>query len=331
MDNRLNHQPGVIALIKYDSGKKLELTEGYEDINSNVPINGESIFDIASLSKQFTAFSLLLLERDSNLCLNDRIHDYLPNLGSYANGITIQNLLHHTSGLPCIFDIASAKNIDYLSKFTPSDMIKGLNDLNLTHFTPGTKYEYSNTGYILLAKIVENVSGQYFSDFINKEIFIPLGMKNSFISNGISMAKKPVTGYEMDTQGSFVISSSPWDVTGAGLVHSSANDLMKWGANFSTGTIGGKELIKKMLTPLPKKLAKGENIEDYVPYCFGIEYENNELGENYCHQGSTFGRESYFIRSQHKGFTLVVLSNIESFNIISIANKLYAAINSIDN
>ncbi len=323
------NRPGTIALMQFDDGRTIEFRMGVEDTLTGVPINKDSIFDLASVSKQFTAFSILILEKDGLLNLNDSLFDFIPEVNFFPDNITLENLIYHTSGLPCIFEIAEDKCIDYYSPFKVDDIIKGVSERKYLNFTPGTRHEYSNTGYILLAQVVEKVSGISFPDFVKKEIFLPLNMNDSFVSDGVSRGKEAVSGYEEKDKDIFVPVNSPWGVTGAGLVHSSANDLMKWGLNFSSGLVGGKALIKKMFTPLSQTTDAGILIEDHSAYCFGIELEEGASGKFYCHQGSTFGGETYFVRSQDAAYTLAVLSNIEGYDVCSMAERLCNSMNSI--
>lgn len=330
MTKILINTPGAITLMQYDDGRSFQFSEGVEDLRTNSPIGRDSIFDIASISKQFTAFSILLLEKRGMIKLNDLLSQYIPEAAIFKGDITIENLIYHTSGLPCLFDIAEKKGVDYFSEFNKEKIIAGVFEERHLHFTPGTKHEYSNTGYILMAQVVENISGTSFADFVKKEIFNPLGMSKSFVYDGLATEKMSVSGYHKNENNVFSPVFSPWGVTGAGLVHTSANDLMKWGLNFCTGLVGGDELIRKMLTPLPRLTNTGVMIEEYSPYCFGLELDEDASGEIYCHLGSTFGRESYFIRSQHKGFTLVVLSNIENYDVSATAFKLFNGMMAMD-
>lgn len=329
MTNSLFNRPGVIALMHFDDGRTIEFSMGVEDMLTGVPINKNSIFDLASVSKQFTAFSILLLEKNGLLNLNNNLFDFIPEVKVLPDNITLENLIYHTSGLPCLFDIAEDKGVDYYSPFKTKDIIKGISERKYLKFTPGTRYEHSNTGYILLAQVVEKVSGLSYPDFVKKEIFSPLDMNDSFVSDGVSMEKESVSGYQEKDNNIFFPVHSPWGVTGAGLVHSSANDLMKWGLNFSSGLVGGKELIRKMLIPLPLTTDTNIMIEDHNSYCFGIELDEDKSGKIYCHQGSTFGRETYFLRSQEAAYTLAVLSNIEDYDVCSIAVRLFNNMTSI--
>ena len=315
---------GVVALIQYDDGKSIEFAEGVEDLETQTPITKSSIFDIASVSKQFTAFCILLLEDKGMLKVSDLLSKFVPQATIFGHDITIQDLIYHTSGLPCLFDIAEDKNIGYFEEFSTGVITAGIFENGL-QFTPNTKHEYSNSGYIMLANVVESVSGKKFSTFVQEEIFNPLGMTNSFVSNGLSVEKRAVSGYQKEGPNGFVKVFSPWAVRGAGLVHSSASDLMKWGLNFSSGNVGGKTLIEKMLVPLPEHNKDGIRIVDHSAYCFGLGLDKNGSSNIYCHLGSTFGRESCFIRSQDAGYTAVVLSNIEGYDVLSLAPKLLEA------
>ncbi|WKX25648.1 serine hydrolase domain-containing protein [Tatumella ptyseos] len=321
MTEKTINKPGVIAVMQYDHGLAFEYSIGVEDIIREVSINRDSVFDIASVSKQFTAFSILLLEQQGLLELNDLLSRYVPEAAAFEADITLEHLIYHTSGLPCLFEIAEEKGIDYFSDFSKENILKGVLEKTSVYFTPGTKYQYSNTGYMFLAQVVEHISGLTFSEFIKKEIFDPLGMRHSFVSDGLNKEQKAVTGYQKFNN-TFYSIFSPWGVVGAGLVHSSVTDLLKWGRNFLSGSLGGQRLLNKMLTPLPSLTDAGIVIEDHCSYCFGLELEKEDFGDVYCHAGSTFGRESYFLRSQEEGFTLVVLSNIEDYDVSGIAEQL---------
>lgn len=314
--------PGAVALVKYDNGRSLAFSYGVEDVESGAFITADSIFDLASVSKQFTAFSVLLLEKAGVLNLYDPIGKYIPEINHYAADVNILNLIYHTSGLPCLFDIAESKGISFHDRYSKDDILQGLSEQSGLIFNPGTKFEYSNTGYFLLYQIVERASGKRFADFLQEDIFLPLGMSRSFLAAEGGDNSRRVTGYIRSEQSQYEVSESPWDVFGASLVYSSVNDLMKWGNNFSTGQVGGRKLIDKMLSPLSEIGEHGECISDFEPYCFGLQAEESELGVIYNHQGSTFGGESHFSRSQNRSFTLAVLSNIEGYDTVDLAEKL---------
>lgn len=322
--------PGAAALVRYDDGRTLAFQYGVENLDCGKLISADSIFDLASVSKQFTAFSVLLLEKAGLLNLLEPIKKIIPEISHYAAGINSLNLIYHTSGLPCIFDIADAKGISFHDNYSKDDILIGISERSSLLFKPGTKFEYSNTGYFLLSLIVERISGIPFADFLQEEIFLPLGMNRSFLAEEAGDKSRSVTGYIRTVQGKYEVSHSLWEVFGASLICSSANDLIKWGNNFSTGQVGGKKLIDRMLSPLSNIGENGERIDDFQPYCFGLQAEESEVGIVYNHGGSTFGGESHFSRSQHQGFTLAVLSNIEDYDVVGLAEKLRSGLNLID-
>lgn len=195
--------------------------------------------------------------------LNNLLSRYVPEAAAFEADITLEHLIYHTSGLPCLFEIAEEKGIHYFSDFSKENILKGVLEKTSVYFTPGTKYQYSNTGYMFLAQVVEHISGLTFSEFIKKEIFDSSGMRHSFVSDGLNKEQKAVTGYQKFNN-TFYSIFSPWGVVGAGLVHSSVTDLLKWGRNFLSGSLGGQRLLNKMLTPLPSLTDAGIVIEIIV-------------------------------------------------------------------
>ena len=164
-----------------ENGKIIyENSFGYSNEENKIPLNLKSIFDLASISKQFTATGIVILNEKEKLSYNDNISKYIPELNHYK-GIKIKNLLNHTSGLPDYEEVFKeywdkskiATNADLISLFEKVEP--------KTYFTAGKKFEYSNTGYVLLATIIERVSGLTYSEFMSKEIFQPLEMENTFI------------------------------------------------------------------------------------------------------------------------------------------------------
>lgn len=237
--------PGFAYIASFDSGVTYKGAVGLASIEENLPITTKSVFNIASVSKQFTAFSILLLEQEGRLGLDDSIVKFVPSIGTYAEPVTLRHLIHHTGGLVDYMALAEAANIKFTDTLTVEESLKHLNGHQIARFPVGTKFEYSNTGYFLLSQVVEKVSGKSLLQFTKERIFDPLHMKDTTILDYYPTTIPITSGYSKNEQGTYKIYESPWEHTGDGAVHATVEDLVKWGENLTTGTVGGKELVKK--------------------------------------------------------------------------------------
>lgn len=316
------HRPGFIAVLAFDEGDYLELKEGVESIDQPILISSNTIFNLASLSKQFTAFSILLLEQANKLSLSDKLSTYFPQMSICADQITLQHLIYHTSGLYDYIDVAIDDGVSLNQPYTVQDTLHDIFRETQTKFQAGTKFEYSNTGYFLLAQIIEQVTQTSFSVFAKQNIFEPLGMFNTTIVEKYPLDFPMATGYKISENHQYEISESLWTQTGDGAVHSTVNDLLKWGHNFKTCQIGGKALINKMMTVLPKYHINHLAVIDHESYAYGLLHVENEDENILEHSGEWLGFVSYFLRDIKNSFTLIVLSNNEDLNVHQIASQM---------
>jgi len=221
--------PGC-ALGIYRNGKII-YAKGYglANVEENVPITPQTVFDVGSISKQFTAASILLLEKQGKLRLDDDVRKYIPELPDYSGGgqkITILHLLNHTSGLRDYVSLFLLAGIHYDNVTTDDDALgiivrqKGLN------FSPGNEWNYTNSDYLLLSQIVKRVSGKTLKDFAAENIFQPLGMMHSqFRSDHTSLISNRALAYEQGEDGAYKLSVSYAEENGDGMVHTSVEDL----------------------------------------------------------------------------------------------------------
>ena len=282
---------------------------GFEDIKDTISLTENSSFNIASLSKPFTAMAIMILQQEQKLQFSDDITKYIPEW-DYLSGITIRHLLQHTSGLVDYMYLTD-KYWDDNKIFTTNDMIRLFqNQKPKLKFTPGEKYEYSNTGYVILSEIVARVSGKKYADFMAENIFIPLKMKDSAIFNKLSdetVLKHRVYGFS--SQG--ILSSKKVlndlnyldGVAGDGGVYTTALDLFKWSQAIKNGTIVSKENYTKAfeLTTL--------NNEKKSDYGFG--WQINSDG-SYEHSGSWAGFSSYLHTNPKEETLLIILDNSDN-------------------
>src|SRR6266478_2194527 len=263
--------PGCALLVA--RGGKIIYKNGYglANIEEGVPITPQTVFDIGSTSKQFTSASILLLEKQGKLSLQDDIRKYLPEIPDYGHTITILHLLNHTSGLRdylTLFDLAGV-NTDSVT--TDDDALAIIARQKALNFEPGSDWLYSNSGFFLLSVIVKRVSGKSLREFAAENIFEPLEMKHTVFRNehtqlvpNRAMAYDPKeggTGYALDV--------SYFEQTGDGAVHTSVEDLLKWDENFYSPRVGGKEFLYeiqergKLNNGKVLDYAKGLRLQDY--------------------------------------------------------------------
>src|SRR5678810_703173 len=235
---------------------------GYADYATKRMLNDSSVFELASVSKQFTAMGIMILKDRKLLSYDNNIKKYFPQL-PYDN-ITIRNLLTHTSGIPS-YEAQFEKNWDRKKIAFNKDIIDMLSQRKDTlFFKPGSKWRYSNTGYALLASIIENVSGMSYNDFMAKNIFQPLGMKHTFIYNTRRSTGKIPANYALgfvysDSLKKYILpdSSPKYDyvyyldgIVGDGCVNTTAGDLFKWDQALYGNNLVNKVSLDEMLSPL---------------------------------------------------------------------------------
>jgi CubicO group peptidase (beta-lactamase class C family) len=272
---------------------------GFRNYTSKELLDNNSVFELASVSKQFTAMGILLLKEKGSLKLADSLRKFFPEL-PYKN-ITIQNLLTHTSGLPDYGDSLAIK-WDHKKVAFNNDAINFLSKEKLpVNFNPGEKWEYSNTGYDLLASIIEKVSGLSFREYMQKFIFKPLGMKYSLVYNTRRSSHEIVPDYSYgyvysDSLKRYILPDSlpEYDyviwadgIQGSGLINSTTGDLLKWDRSLKNHTLLSESTNIEMLSP--------QSIMDTIAkkyYGYGVIIGKNEIGDYIMHTGSWPGVSS---------------------------------------
>lgn len=292
---------------------------GFADYDKQRMLNDSSVFELASVSKQFTATSILLLADKGKLDLTDSLRKYFPEL-PYSN-ITIRQMLTHISGLPD-YEGAMNQKWDYTKVAFNKDMIAFLaKEKPPVSFAPGTKWEYSNTAYAILASIVEKISGQTFATFLSENIFQPLGMTHTRLYNTRRSLKDTIANYAYgfvynDSLKKYFLPDSLADfiyvfyldgIQGDGCVNSTTADLLKWDRAVKNHTLLKKETQNEML--------KGQSIIDTArnqQYGYGVFLEKNDFGNIISHSGGWPGYATFLARNADKDQTYVVLSNNSS-------------------
>lgn len=309
-------QPGLAVSIIEDGTPVYQKGFGIANLEYDIPITNSTVFHIASVSKQFTVFSILLLEKEGKLSLDDDIRKYIPEIHDFSEIITIRHLAAHTSGL------RDYNSLLLLSGWRFDDVITQNQILNLVYkqkelnSKPGTEFLYSNTGYVLLAEIVSRVSGQEFTDYTMQNIFKPLGMKNTFFyDNHEGIVKNRAYSYRPGYYNNFFYKKMRlnYSYVGSTSLFSTIEDLSLWAMNFSTLKVGDIDLINTMNKPAI--LNNGES-----SYFALGQFKSKYKGLNTIqHSGGDAGYRSFLIRFPDNDLSIIVLSNLNTVNPREIA------------
>jgi len=288
---------------------------GYADFKNKEPLNEASVFQLASVSKQFTAAAIMLLYERNQIKLTDTVNKYFPNF-PYEH-VTITNLLNHTGGLPKYFWVAEHKwkqekaptNSEMMTLLASSDVLR--------FFKPGRNFDYSNTGYIVLASIVEKISGTSFNDFVKKNIFDPLNMKDSFVYSfeNDNIRANQLDGYRLYRGWRHLkINNTVNDaIVGDKNVYTTSEDLFKWTLGLNNGKLLSKESLDLMY-------AKGETIYGRkIPYGFGFRIDTKDQNTIY-HHGKWNGFSTGLTQYQEDDLVVIVLEHT-SYNAMTSLNK----------
>jgi CubicO group peptidase (beta-lactamase class C family) len=280
---------------------------GMANLETGTPITPPTVFEAASIAKQFTAMSVMLLVRDGKLSLDDDVRKYVPELPDYGTRITIRHLLTHTSGLRDFFEmLILARGRFEEDRITQADMLDIVTRQKSLNFTPGDEYLYSNTGYVLLAMVVQRVSGQSLRDFAAERIFAPLGMTTTrFRDNYTTLIPGRADGYAR--RGNDWRSSTPnYDVYGSTNLFSTVGDLLVWSDNLDHPRVGDSAIVRAMSTSAVL------NNGDSTNYGFGLSLWNDRGTKVVEHEGGDPGFRSYLGRYPEFGFAVAVLCNAPS-------------------
>jgi CubicO group peptidase (beta-lactamase class C family) len=283
---------------------------GLASIEHGVPITPATVFDIGSVSKQFTALAIVLLARDGKLSLDDEIQKFLPELPRYpAGAITIRHLLHHTSGLRDYLDVMGLSGFADEAVTTDADALDAIVRQKETNFPPGSEFRYSNSGYFLLSVIVKRAGGESLRDFAARRIFGPLGMTHSqFVDRHEMIVPGKAGSYAAGPGGTFVLSLANWEQTGDGAVNTTVEDLVKWDRNFETGTVGGAAGIAEMHRT--GVLTGGKPIS----YALGLGIDSLRGVRRVSHGGAWAGYRAHIARFPDQKLSLISLCNLSNSN-----------------
>src|SRR5688572_5878289 len=240
--------PGCAVGVSRHGRTVLAKAYGMANLEYDVPLTTESIIEAGSVAKQFTAAAVLLLAQQGKLSIDDQVRKHIPELPDYGAPLTIRHMINHTSGLRDWGTVAAVEGWPRGSRVHTHDHVLDIVTRQRSlNFRPGSEYLYSNTGYNLLAIIVQRVSGRAFADFTRTEIFEPLGMaRTSWRDDYTRVVKGRATAYS-PTRNGFRLNMPFENVHGNGGLLTTVEDLLRWSANFDRGQVGGPALLREQL------------------------------------------------------------------------------------
>ncbi|WP_130735313.1 serine hydrolase [Flavobacterium sp. J27] len=309
-------EPGGVFLVAKDGKINYRKAFGIANLELDVMMQPEFIFEIGSMTKQFTAVGIALLEEQGKLHFEDEIVKYIPDYPTHGHKITIHHLLTHTSGIK---DFTKIKAINDIAEkeLSPVELIQFFKDEPMD-FKSGEKYKYCNSGYVMLGYIIEVVSGQSYAEFIQENIFKPLDMSSSSYASHNKITKKRVSGYHF--KGAFVNNkyisfSLPY---ASGSILSTVDDLLKWQMALETNTLVKQKTKDKIFKNY--MLNNGEKIG----YGYGWHITKIEEAISYEHGGSIFGFKSMAVYLPKEKIYVVGLSNCDCHSPTSIVKNIAA-------
>ncbi len=297
--------PGCALGIVKDGQLIYKRGYGMANLDYNIPLSPKSVFNIMSMSKQFTAMSILLLAKQGKLSLDDDIQKYLPEIPRYQSPITIRHLIYHTSGIRNFIVLTELAGMTWENvRLTHDDFLELLARQKELNHKPGEEYIYNNSNYFLLGQIVERVSGKPLREFADENIFKPLGMNNTyFLDDRALMVKNRATGYEPRSTGGFAVGLIV-ESSGASGLYTSVEDLFLWDQNFYNNKLGGEpDLIREQLST--GILNNGEKLD----YAFGLIVGEYKGLKTIHHGGSGDGFGHEMIRFPEQKFSVIRLCN----------------------
>lgn len=309
--------PGCALGVMSDGALAYSRGYGYAVLDPATPIDSAKLFEIASVSKQFTAAAIVLLAQQGKLKFTDDVRKYVPELPRYGAPITINHLLWHTSGLRDYVQLNYLAGHSYSEVVTQQQVLDLIARQRRLDFSPGTRYRYSNSGYFLLGLIVERVAGKSLEAFQRETIFDPLDMPNATLRD---KHDKPIPnsalGYAPDGTGGYTIYMTNWEQVGATAVQLSIEEAQKWDENFFVPRVGGPRFVQEMLRP--GKLDNGKALI----YARGLQVDSYRGLRRVRHGGDGYGYHANLVRFPDQHTTVGLMCNAEGIDQYTLSRQV---------
>jgi CubicO group peptidase (beta-lactamase class C family) len=290
---------------------------GMANLELGVTLSPQSVLDIGSTSKQFTAMSVVLLAQQGKLSLDDDIRKHIPELPAYEKPVTIRHVLTHTSGLRDYLTLWYLAGIDDADYTTEAEALEVIARQKVLNFLPGEQRLYSNSGFFLASVLVERVSGKSLAQFAEENIFRPLGMRHTRFNNDhTSIVPGRATGYTRRDGGGYSTSMSDFEQIGDGGVLTSVEDLQRWDENFYTGQVGGRAAIEQLHRRAVLNNGRTES------FALGLIVDTHRGLRRVRHGGSWAGYRAELIRFPDQHFSVAVLCNLTNTDPTTLAGRV---------
>jgi len=310
-----NNEPGAVIGVIENGEMTFSKAYGKANITHNLDFKLSTPTNIGSVSKQFTAFAILLLEQQGLLSLDDDVRIHIPEFPDFGEVITLRNLLTHTNGLREVYNLLPISGWYGEDKLLRSEILNTLLRQKELQASPGEEFNYNNSAFIMLAAIVERKTDSKFPDWMKKNVFEPLGMQDSYVrADPDQIIPNASQGYSQGENG-LVESGDLYAAYGAGGIYTTPLDLSKWLNNFNDPQVGGKEIIEKLVT---RGILKNG---DTLPYALGIGVRERKGLKMYAHGGADIAHRAYLLYYPEINSGVIALSNNASFST-SIGNEI---------
>jgi CubicO group peptidase (beta-lactamase class C family) len=312
-----DRSPGAAVMVIRHGVVVYTATVGMADIERNIPIGPRTVFDLASVSKQFTGMLAMILHEEGRLDYDAPVVSYLPELSRFGPAMTVRHLLTHTSGLPDYYDalIQSGTAGGWVSNRQALDFLAGWGD---AVFRPGERFSYSDVGYEMLALILEKAGGEPFGELLRRRIFEPLQMKDTRLRDRPDVPiPERARGYTPHGQGFSPAADHPLDcLVGSGAVNTTLEDLRRWDEALETQSLVKAATLDEALRPMRLNDGSLSN------YAFGWFIRSDLLRLRLEHPGSWNGYQALIVRYPGQRFTVILLANRTDVDLGDLANRI---------
>lgn len=323
-------QPGCAAGVIHNGQYVHKSGYGLANLEYGIPISSKTVFRTGSVGKQFTAMAIAILAQRGKLDLDADVHEYLPDLVDYGHDVTIRQMVHHIAGMGDydheVFRKEDGSEFRFGNEdfWTIEEFYRVASKAGLIH-EPGSRYEYSNLAYFLLAQVVESVSGRTLRQFAAEEIFGPLEMKDSLFNDNVNQpVRNRADGYRLMDDGTYEIFMTNLSWVGDGGVYTNLDDFIRWDQNFYANKLGkgGESLIEMVTTPHPDTIEYTDDGPRSVNYAFGLRID--EVNGEYMigHDGSWVAFTATYNRYPALNLSVVVFCNSTAASAPELGGKI---------
>ena len=301
-------RPGVAVAVLKDGQVVLERGYGSAQLEHRIPVTPATVFHVASVTKQFTAFGAAMLAQQGKLSLDDNVRSHIPELPDFGKPVTVRQLIHHTSGIRDQWELLAMAGWRLDDVITKDHILRMLTRQRELNFEPGSEHLYSNSGYSLLAEIVERVGGMPFPEWMEQNVFRPLGMTSTHMHvDHEHIVPGRAYSYRRGDDGQWRNAVLSYANAGATSLFTTAGDLARWLNNYETAQLGGPALIAQMRERAV--LTNG----DTIPYAFGIVRGQYRGQTHWSHSGGDAGFRSFVVHFPAARLGVAVVSNDAAF------------------